>query len=522
MAVASPTVQVIPARTPAAQVSTRGQSSTSHSPMLNKPLSRLPSTEQLVQSQHSWIPNAINKNVPSTSLPTVRPVPSSCGSADTIRKIAQYTGTPRNHFSAACPPPVRSQNVLASIAQPTQPAVAQNAIPPIHNSAALLDPAPGRMFRPIPESEYPKSAYSLSSLKVGLHLARQRSPYRIPNDLEATKYYQYVENLIVQPTRLNVSTHLTQIKFSLSQDQLQKLPVRQAIFDICTLPVVRFENSTLRFRVRVCRFASGETEISESRWAGASTFWPAQLQITMNSMPCFLSRKQHFNADLPAEMSANLKAGYNELHISLPSLSGNERDHDYFIAIEQITTKNHASVWACVNSSPHASAETTKDTIKQYYGLGGTDEISLLGGTSNVSVCDPISSRMCDTPVRGLNCKHLQCFDLENWLQSRTKKPGASPTEPCLVDCWACPICGGDARPNQLRICDYFSSIMKQLRESGHSETRVIALSDNGEWGSQVEASYHQKRENSSQPRGLPDQPQQVTKEMEVIEILDD
>lgn len=408
------------------------------------------------------------------------------------------------------------------MAQHAPPAVPQNTIQSTPNLAMLLDPAPGKVLRRIPESEYPQSAYGLSSLKVGLHLARQRSPRRVPLDMKPAKFYQYVDSLIVQPTKLDVATHLTQIKFSLSKDQVQKLPIRQLHFEFCNFPAVRFENNTLRFRVRVCRFPSGDTEISESKWAGTSTFWPAQMHMTINSMPCLLSRKQHFHADLPAEMSSDVKAGYNELHVSLPSLSGNESGHDYFIAVEQITTQNDATVYGRIKGSPRASAEATKEVIKQHYGLRGTNEISLLGSTSNVSVCDPISSRMCDTPVRGVNCKHLGCFDLGNWLQSRPTKPGSAPNEPCLVDCWACPICGGDARPNQLRICDYFSSIVKHLRESGRSETRDITLDENGEWQPVAETPSHLKRESSSQPRGLLHYPRQPSKDVGVIELLDD
>ncbi|OAQ97105.1 hypothetical protein LLEC1_04368 [Akanthomyces lecanii] len=459
--VASPSLPAPPVRTPAAQITTQRPSPASQSPMLSEAASLLPSTEQPTQTRHSSTPTVINRNMPSTIPSTIRPIASAYGSADAIRTIAQYTGTSKNHPAATGPPPVHPQNILASMAQPKQSAMTQNKILPAQNLAALFDPAPGKVFRPIPESEYPHSAYSLSSLKVGLHLARQRSPCRVPISIENTKYYQYVESFIVQPTKLNGAC----------------LPIR--------------DGGNRDKRVEV----GGSQHI--------------------------LANSDAYD-DLPAEMSTDLKVGYNELHISLPSLSGNERGHDYFLAVELITTQNHASVCAGINNNPRSSAETTKNIIKQCYGLSGTNEIALLGSTSNISVCDPISSRMCDTPVRGFNCKHLQCFDLDNWLQSRTRKPGSVPTEPCLIDSWACPICGGDARPNQLRICDYFSNIVKQLRESGHSDTRTIAVSNSGEWESQVEASHHQKRESSSQPSGLLHQPHQISKDVEVIEILDD
>ncbi|KAM3470877.1 hypothetical protein MY8738_009569 [Beauveria namnaoensis] len=312
---------------------------------------------------------------------------------------------------------------------------------------------------------------------------------------------------------------LNKIEFSLSKHQLQRIPVRQES-DIRSLPVVRFEDNTLRFRVRVCRFPSGYNEMSESKWLQAGTFWPEHMHVMINSIPCLLSRKQHFHTDLPVEITTNVKSGDNELHVSLPSLSQNEVEYDYFVGVEIVTTQKYASVWHAINTKPRSSADATRDAIKHRYRLHDTDEVALLSSTWKVSICDPISSKMCDTPVRGIDCKHFECFDLENWLQTRPLKPGALQTEPCLVDCWACPICGDDARPNQLRICDYFSDVVKQLREAGNSEMRTIVISENAEWQPLVEISYYQKQESPS--GGHLHQSQQAAKKVEVIEILDD
>ncbi|KAM0668424.1 hypothetical protein ACQRIU_001986 [Beauveria bassiana] len=203
-------------------------------------------------------------------------------------------------------------------------------------------------------------------------------------------------------------------------------------------------------------------------------------QTRLNQRPVVSASVRFLGSDLPVEITTNVKSGDNELHVSLPSLSQNEVEYDYFVGVEIVTTQN----------------------------------------TWKVSICDPISSKMCDTPVRGIDCKHFECFDLENWLQTRPLKPGALQTEPCLVDCWACPICGDDARPNQLRICDYFSDVVKQLREAGNSEMRTIVISENAEWQPLVEISYYQKQESPS--GGHLHQSQQAAKKVEVIEILDD
>ncbi|KAJ3493397.1 hypothetical protein NLG97_g4756 [Lecanicillium saksenae] len=510
-AVASQSVPTAAARAPV-------PSQPIQSPM-NPATPRLPSGSESVVTWHSHSPQVRGPQTATNAAPANHAmrkaaprvsVPSSA--SPTVGHQAQVLNS---QTSSQNSPAMQKQQAPIPVAPQPQPFL------PSQNLAALLDREPGKVLRRIPEAEYPKAIYDMSSLRAGLHLARQRSPRRVPIKIEPTLNYQHVERLIVQPTKLGVSLDLTEIKFSLSKEHLEILPVVQTHFDLVHFPVVRFENNCRRFRVRVCRFPSARAEVSESRWALASTFWPEQMQVTINSKPCLLSRKQHFHVDLPAEITTAVKAGYNEIQVSLPALSQNEGGHEYFIAVEQIITHDYATVWRSVNSNPHIAAETTKDKIKHINELPGTDEIALLGRTSHVSVCDPVSSKICATPVRGANCKHLECFDLENWLRSRPGKPKSSATEPCLVDCWDCPICGSDARPTQLRVCDYFVNVVRELRESGNSETRTIAVGENGEWRPVFERSGHCNREGMS-PRSLLRRPHQIPKETEVIEILDD
>lgn len=399
------------------------------------------------------------------------------------------------------------------MAQSQPPTGPTSTIPPTQNLETFFGPEPGQLNRQIPESEYPKSIYDISSLRVGLHLARQRSPRRLPLKFTGARFYQYVDSLVVQPTTLEVTRDLAKIKFTLSDEQVKNLPVAQSEFNICSLPVVRVDNNFRRFRVRVCQIPSDRPAMDEARWVVRNTFWPEQIHMSINGKPCLLSRKQHFHVDLPAEITTDVKSGGNELRVSLPSLSKNETEHDYCIAVEQIIIQDYTSVWQGVNNNPHVSVETTQGKIKDMLGPHIDGEIALVGRTSNISVCDPMSAKICNTPVHGADCKHLECFDLENWLRSRPTKPGSSHSEPCLVDCWGCPVCGADARPSQLRVCDFFVNVSQRLRETGHSETRFIAVDDKGQWQPLVETASYFRRDPVSPTRG---------RQHQIIDILDD
>lgn len=46
--------------------------------------------------------------------------------------------------------------------------------------------------------------------------------------------------------------------------------------------------------------------------------------------------------------------------------------------------------------------------------------------------------------AKGDGCKHLRCFDLESFLRCQEKTPY-----------WTCPVCGGPAKLDELRICEF-------------------------------------------------------------------
>lgn len=415
--------------------------------------------------------------------------------------------------------PIRNKPLTNSGRSSAAAAVQQTLTPALALLPADAPPDRGQL-RLIPETEFPHSAYGEGSLRVGLHLALQRSPRRIHINSSApvAKFYQYVDTLVVRPTKLTASPHPIQFNFQVSENDVQNLPVEEISSTAFSVPTVTFQNYTCRFRLRACRFTSGVTNVSESEWAATNSFWPQSLVIAVNSKSCILSRKQHFHADLPLELSPYVKVGRNEIAFSFPGLAGKEIGSDYFVAVERVTTLNYVSLRAKINGNPHITAEATRNAFKHILESGSTDEIVVLGRTLNVSVSDPLSTKLCDIPVIGANCKHMDCFDLENWLRSRPSKHGADSQEPCLVDCWGCPICGSDARPGQLRISDYFVEVGRRLREEASTDVKIVVVGPDGNW----EPLIDEPGRRHSRP-GKPSEPgDRRRQDIEVIEILDD
>ena len=95
--------------------------------------------------------------------------------------------------------------------------------------------------------------------------------------------------------------------------------------------------------------------------------------------------------------------------------------------------------------------------IDEYYEI---DQLS-------VSCADPYSKQMIETPVRGQECKHLGCFDLQTFLvfQERSQKRA-----------WLCPLCKRDARI--LIVDKYQLTIMEQIRDLSKAPGKIIYFSN--------------------------------------------
>ena len=151
----------------------------------------------------------------------------------------------------------------------------------------------------------------------------------------------------------------------------------------------------------------------------------------------------------------------------------------YVVAVEMIGVIKHTTI---VDMLPIISADESLAAIRK--SLGGEeapdDDVMLTSSTLTVKLFDPYSGcRIFDTPVRGASCLHKDCFDLQTFLgQCKREKPGC----PTVVDCWRCPLCKGDVRPQTLVIDGWLVEVRKELEKRGRLDTRAIVVEADGSW----------------------------------------
>nr|XP_016457245.1 PREDICTED: E4 SUMO-protein ligase PIAL2-like isoform X2 [Nicotiana tabacum] len=117
----------------------------------------------------------------------------------------------------------------------------------------------------------------------------------------------------------------------------------------------------------------------------------------------------------------------------------------------------------------------------------------IIEGPSRISLNCPISFKRIKTPVKGHSCKHLQCFDFDNYVDINSRRPS-----------WRCPHCNQHVCFTDIRIDQ---DMDKVLIEVGEDVTDVMISSD-GSWKAIMESDDHTEKPRDKIPDFTQDSPQ--------------
>jgi MIZ/SP-RING zinc finger len=339
------------------------------------------------------------------------------------------------------------------------------------------------------------------------------------------RHYQYVEGFAVMPVLVGAAVGVKSLEFNVSAAQLAALPLKAS--DSSGLPVRLFSRGTYRWRLR-CLTQRGQNsdKVDLANWAVAQNSWPAECYVHINNQPIQLGRKQHFKRDLPVELTDYLKGGKNEVKVSVPNSKKNVAGGaHYYFAVECVATKHREDVLQSVTTRQTVEAAQTKDAIaKRLEAVQNDEDVAFASNDLTISLADPFSSVLFTMPVRGKSCKHLECFDLHHWLDTRSGKKTfgrVSPEEPSAVDEWKCPICGADARPPVLIVDLFLKGIRDSLVEAGRSTVKSVRVAADGTWTAVDEPDDIDTDDQGDQDEKL-SAAKKAGNQHEVIEILDD
>ncbi|KAI3693651.1 hypothetical protein L1987_76599 [Smallanthus sonchifolius] len=126
----------------------------------------------------------------------------------------------------------------------------------------------------------------------------------------------------------------------------------------------------------------------------------------------------------------------------------------------------------------------------------------IIEGPSRVSLKCPISYSRIKIPVKGHSCKHLQCFDFNNYVEINSRRP-----------LWRCPHCSQSVCFRDIRIDQSMVKILKEVGE----DVSYVKISGDGSWQAVTE---NISNENTEKPNDAPPSDQE-TSTQNVDDVMD-
>ncbi|KAK0720924.1 hypothetical protein B0H67DRAFT_644120 [Lasiosphaeris hirsuta] len=387
----------------------------------------------------------------------------------------------------------------AARAQPPTQQIQHNVYQrPRHLRAPDMEPLMPPKGHQISRPEWPSDPSDKKSIMMSLHQAHVRSPKRVAKAAKpAERYYQAVKSLPVRPVPAQPQNAVQRLYFEVTTEQLA---LASASFrkDDLLLPVAEHFSGSLRWRVRCCKIEVPGSVVTESQWSILDMSWPPNIFMSLNKQPLSIRRYSHNGKDLPTELTDFIVCGTNVLEVSLPDLN-RQSARNRFLAIEMLETLSHSDVVNLVWEPGPTPEEETLNAIKARLTSSGNDDGIIIDMPDlAIDLADPFTSVIFNIPVRGVECTHMECFDLETWLLTRLpsktlpKCPhseeiqcGCSTAlEPSHPDKWTCPIscCNKDARPYSLRIDGFLADVRKKLEAENKLHTKSIHVRPDGTW----------------------------------------
>ncbi|KAE8133054.1 hypothetical protein BDV38DRAFT_259504 [Aspergillus pseudotamarii] len=380
-----------------------------------------------------------------------------------------------------------------------QPVNLRHHAQPPHSPVSQRPPRPyppPTLLLPLPGS-HPLHTIPPQPLRDALHQVHLRDPHnyllsRGPAGEKEMELFQYLSSFAVPPTPLGREQCAFHWKFTLSKDNLDQFPksrsagIGQRSF--------RFYSSGNRvYRLRCIKMPSAASEVAETMWSVTESVWPSVFYVHVNGVELFVRRRMHNGKDLPLDVTDHLREGDNMISLHFIRSPAEANDMLYAMGVEVLEISDLVRAFSLAHALP--ASECREQICQRLSSNSQDDEVSVVSDHLSINLVDPFTARIFSRPVRGRSCRHRDCFDHLTWIQTRASKSGKR----SLKNDWKCPICGRDARPQQLVIDGYLQEVRAELARTNRLEgAKAILIKADGSW--------ELKSESDAQPsseRGL-------------------
>ncbi|XP_059144107.1 zinc finger MIZ domain-containing protein 1-like isoform X2 [Physella acuta] len=193
-----------------------------------------------------------------------------------------------------------------------------------------------------------------------------------------------------------------------------------------------------------------------------STNWPASVTVSVNATPLNIERGDNKSTHKPLYLKEVCQAGRNTIQITVTACCCS-----HLFVLQLVHRPSIRSVLQGLLRKRLLPAEHCITKIKRNFsnvppnnavnGEDGVEQTAI-----KVPLKCPITCRRITLPARGHDCKHIQCFDLESYLQLN-----------CDKGLWKCPVCNKSALLEGLEIDQYIWGILTNMTNQQFEEVTI-------------------------------------------------
>ncbi|XP_035389694.1 zinc finger MIZ domain-containing protein 1-like isoform X2 [Electrophorus electricus] len=196
-----------------------------------------------------------------------------------------------------------------------------------------------------------------------------------------------------------------------------------------------------------------------------NTNWPASVQVSVNATPLTIERGDNKTSHKPLLLKQVCQPGRNTIQITVTACCCS-----HLFVLQLVHRPSVRSVLQGLLKKRLLPAEHCITKVKRNFssvvvsaGTGGINSEDGVEQTAiKVSLKCPITFRRIQLPSRGHDCKHVQCFDLESYLQLN-----------CERGTWRCPVCNKTALLEGLEVDQYMWGILNAVQNSEFEEVTI-------------------------------------------------
>lgn len=191
------------------------------------------------------------------------------------------------------------------------------------------------------------------------------------------------------------------------------------------------------------------------------TNWPASVQVSVNATPLTIERSEK-TSHKPLHLKHVCQPGRNAIQITVSACCCSHLFVLQLIHRPSVKSVLQGLLKKRLLTAEHCIAKVKGNFSSVGVSVGGAGEDGVEQTAIKVSLKCPITFQRILLPARGHDCKHVQCFDLESYLELN-----------CERGTWRCPVCNKAAVLEGLEVDQYMWGILNTLQNLDFEEVMI-------------------------------------------------